>query len=154
MQRTAVFPGSFDPVTRGHESVVRRALPLFDRIIIAIGVNSSKTPFFPPEQRIEWLEQLFAGEPKVEVATYEGLTVDFCRIVNAGYILRGLRSAADLEFESSIAQMNRMMQPEVETVFLLCDPEFAPVSSTIVREIIRNGGDAGRFLPEGIQVAK
>ena len=152
MERIAVFPGSFDPVTRGHESIIRRALPLFDRIIVAIGENAEKRPLFPLERRKKWLEEIFGGENRVSVVTYSGLTVEFCRQVEAGYILRGLRSSADFEFERSIGQMNRHMQPGVETIFLLCDPEYTALSSSIVRDIIRNGGDASPFIPQGIQI--
>jgi pantetheine-phosphate adenylyltransferase len=152
MERIAVFPGSFDPITRGHASIIRRALPLFDKLIVAIGVNQEKKAFFPLERRISWLHQVFDGQPGIEISTYSGLTVDFCRKEKAGFIVRGLRSPADFEFERSIGQMNRMMLPAVETVFLLCDPEYAPVSSSIVRDIIRNGGDIRQFVPEGVNV--
>jgi pantetheine-phosphate adenylyltransferase len=152
MQRIAVFPGSFDPITRGHESIIRRALPLFDQIIIAIGENGGKNPFFSLEQRMNWLGMIFEGESGISIATYSGLTIDFCRKVNAKFILRGLRTAADFEFERGIGQMNRMMYPEIETVLLLCAPEYASVSSSIVRDIIRHGGDVGQFLPEGIVI--
>ena len=147
MQKIAVFPGSFDPVTRGHESVVRRALPLFDRIIIAIGENAGKQGYFPVEQRMEWLIRTFASEPKIEVKAYTGLTVHFCMAEGAQYILRGLRTSADFEFERGIGQMNRNIEPGIETVFLLCDPEYTALSSSIVREIHRHGGDIGQFLP-------
>ena len=152
MNRTAVFPGSFDPVTRGHLSVIRRALPLFDHLTIAIGTNVGKTAMFPLETRKEWLRRLFAGESRITIATYSGLTVDFCRKINAGYLLRGLRSSADFEFEKGIAQMNQLMAPEIETIFLLCDLLYAPISSSIVRDILRNGGDVSRFIPEGISI--
>ncbi|HNX86620.1 MAG TPA: pantetheine-phosphate adenylyltransferase [Bacteroidales bacterium] len=152
MNRTAVFPGSFDPVTRGHLSVIRRALPLFDHLTIAIGTNAGKTAMFPLETRKEWLLRLFAGEPRITIAAYSGLTVDFCRKINAGYLLRGLRSSADFEFEKGIAQMNQLMAPEIETIFLLCDLLYAPISSSIVRDILRNGGDVSRFIPEGISI--
>lgn len=152
MQRIAVFPGSFDPVTRGHESIVRRALPLFDRLIIAIGENGEKKSFFPLERRKAWLETIFSHEPRITVAIYEGLTVEFCRQSGAGYILRGLRTSADFEFERGIGQMNRLMHPAIETVFLLCEPEYASLSSSIVRDILRNGGDVSRFIPDGIEL--
>jgi pantetheine-phosphate adenylyltransferase len=152
MNRTAVFPGSFDPVTRGHLSVIRRALPLFDHLTIAIGTNAGKNTMFPLETRKEWLLRLFAGESRITITTYSGLTVDFCRKINACYLLRGLRSTADFEFEKGIAQMNQLMAPEIETIFLLCDPLYAPISSSIVRDILRNGGDVSRFIPEGISI--
>lgn len=150
----AVFPGSFDPVTLGHESIVKRALPLFDEVIIAIGNNSTKESLFPLSQRIEWIEKVFASEPKVKCDTYEGLTIDFCKKVNAGYILRGLRTSADFEFERGIAQMNRKMASSIETVFMLTTPELSAISSSIVRDIIRNGGDASGFLPGVVKTGK
>lgn len=150
MQRIAVFPGSFDPITRGHESVIKRALPLFDLLIVAIGENGTKKSFFTLEQRIAWLNLVFQNMQGIEIATYSGLTIDFCRKRNAEFIVRGLRTSADFEFEQGIGQMNKMMYPEVETVFLLCAPEFAPVSSSIVRDILRNGGDVRQFVPNGV----
>lgn len=152
MHKTAVFPGSFDPFTIGHESVVRRALSVFDKIIIAIGYNVEKKGYFPLEKRLEWIGNVFRGEPAVEVAWFSGLTVDFCRERNASFILRGLRTAADFEFERAIAQVNKAMEPEIETFFLLTRPEHTPINSTIVKDIIRNGGDASRFVPEGVRI--
>ena len=152
MERIAVFPGSFDPITRGHESIIRRALSIFDVVIVAIGENSGKKPYFTLSQRLEWLEMIFSDEPTVKISTFTGLTVDFCRKEKADFILRGLRTAADFEFERGIGQMNRMMFPDVETVFLLCEPEYASLSSSIVRDIIRNGGDVKQFVPEGVVV--
>ncbi len=151
MQKTALFPGSFDPITIGHESVVKRALPLFDKIIIAIGYNSTKEGYFSLEQRLEWIKLVFDNEPKIEVASFQGLTVDFCREVKAGFILRGLRTSADFEYERAVAQMNKVMLPEIESVFLLTLPEHTHINSTIVREIIRLGGNADAFLPEIIK---
>lgn len=151
MQRIAIFPGSFDPITKGHESVVKRALPLFDKIIIAIGVNAEKKDsFFSLEKRIEWIKQTFKNEPDVEVMEYSGLTVDFCKKMNARFILRGLRTSADFEFERAIAQTNRFLAKNIETIFLLTTPEHTPINSTIVREVYKNGGDACLFVPEGI----
>lgn len=152
MERISVFPGSFDPITRGHESVIRRALPLFDKIIVAIGENGEKKSFFPLEQRLGWLRDIFAGEPKIEITSYTGLTVDFCQKHNIPFILRGLRTAADFEFERGIGQMNKLMVPGIETVFLLCEPEYASLSSSIVRDIIRNGGDVRKFIPERVKL--
>jgi pantetheine-phosphate adenylyltransferase len=150
MQRIAVFPGSFDPITRGHESVIRRALCLFDQVIVAIGENGEKNTFFPLDRRLKWLEGIFTDEPGIKIATYTGLTVDFCRSEKATFILRGLRTSADFEFERGIGQMNKMLYPDIETVFLLCAQEYASLSSSIVRDIIRHGGDARQFVPDAV----
>jgi len=147
MERIAVFPGSFDPFTIGHESIVKRALPLFDKIVIAVGQNVSKSSFLPLDKRLEWIREIFMQEPKVEVYPYKGLTVDFCRQVKARYILRGLRTAADFEYERAVGQVNKALDAEIETVYLLTDPQYSFINSTMVREIIRNGGDANIFLP-------
>ncbi len=152
MDKITVFPGSFDPITRGHESVIKRALLLFDKVIVAVGENGEKKPFFSLERRIEWLHLIFDTEPKIEILTYTGMTIDFCRKEKASFILRGLRTAADFEFERSIGQMNKLMYPEIDTVFLLCAPEYASLSSSIVRDIIRNGGDVKQFVPEGVNI--
>ncbi|CAN5409031.1 pantetheine-phosphate adenylyltransferase [soil metagenome] len=151
-KRIAIFPGSFDPITKGHENILKRALPLFDEIIVSIGKNSSKQNYFSLEQREKWIKQVFANEPKVKVETYTGLTIDFCKKMNANFILRGLRTSADFEFEKSIAQNNNVMAPQIETVFILPIPELSAINSTIVRDIIRNGGDASPFVPSGIDV--
>jgi pantetheine-phosphate adenylyltransferase len=151
MERIAVFPGSFDPITRGHESIIRRAIPLFDQIIIAIGENQEKKSFFTIEQRIKWIEAVFADEPAVSVQSYKGLTVDFCSQVNAKFLLRGLRTSADFEFERSIGQINKTLNPSLETVFLLTMPEHTALNSSIVRDIIRNGGDPSQFVPDAVK---
>ncbi len=151
-KRIAIFPGSFDPITKGHENILRRALPLFDEIIIAIGKNSSKQSYFNVEQREAWIKQVFANEPKVKVETYSGLTIEFCKKMNAHYILRGLRTSADFEFEKSIAQNNNVMAPDIETIFILPIPEYSAINSTIVRDIIRNDGDVSHFVPKGIDL--
>lgn len=152
MQKTAVFPGSFDPFTIGHYDIVKRGLPLFDKLIIAIGVNSQKQYFFSSEKRIEMLSVLFKDEKKIAIKEYEGLTIDFCRSEGANYILRGLRTSADFEFERGIAQMNSSMAPEIETVFIISQPQFSHVNSTIVREILKYGGDVNAFLPQGLNL--
>ena len=151
-KRIAIFPGSFDPITKGHENILRRALPLFDEIIIAIGKNSSKQNYFPIGKREKWIKQVFANEPKVRVEAYTGLTIDFCKKMKANYILRGLRTSADFEFEKSIAQNNNIMAPEIETIFILPIPKLSAINSTIVRDIVRNGGDASPFVPKGIDL--
>ena len=154
MEKIAIFPGSFDPFTIGHESVVRRAMKLFDKIIIMIGYNTNKQPFFPLEKRLKWINEIFDEDDNIAVETYEGLTVDFCKKVGAQYILRGLRTSADFEFERAIAQVNKQMYPEIETVFLLTIPEHTPINSTIVRDIIMHGGDASRFLPRRLKMSE
>jgi pantetheine-phosphate adenylyltransferase len=150
MERVAIFPGSFDPFTIGHEAIVKRAIPLFDKIIIAIGYNSAKKGFFPLEKRETWIKEIFKDYPSVTVDRYEGLTADYCLKINAKYILRGLRTAADFEYERAIGQMNKMLNHDIETVFMLTKPEHSPISSTIVREVIRHGGDASQFVPKEI----
>ncbi|SHF73372.1 Phosphopantetheine adenylyltransferase [Mariniphaga anaerophila] len=150
--KTAIFPGSFDPFTIGHESIVRRALPMFDKIIVMIGFNANKKSFYPLEKRLKWINQVFKDDDRVEVTVYEGLTVDFCKQVNANYILRGLRTSSDFEYERAIAQMNKKMHPEIETFFLLTLPEHTPVNATIIRDIVFHGGDASMFLPKGLNM--
>ena len=147
-----MYPGSFDPITKGHEDIIKRALPLFDKIIVAIGVNANKKYMFSLEERTNWIRQTFNFEDKVEVANYEGLTVNFCRNKNASFIIRGLRNAEDFQFESSIAQMNKELAPEVDTLFYVTSPELSAYSSTIVRDIVRNGGDVTKFIPNAIQI--
>jgi pantetheine-phosphate adenylyltransferase len=154
MEKIAIFPGSFDPFTVGHESIVRRSVSLFDTIIVAVGVHSGKQPLMSVASRVAMINEVFRDDDKVTCASFEGLTVDFCRKVNANYMLRGIRTAADFEYERAIAQINKKMLPDVESVFLLTNPEHTPVNSTIIRDIIRNGGDASQFLPEGIDIKK
>jgi pantetheine-phosphate adenylyltransferase len=148
MQKIAVFPGSFDPFTKGHENVINRSLPLFDMIYIAIGHNSEKRNFFTLEQRLKMIGKLYQEEPRIVLDHYVGLTVDYCKKIGAQYLLRGLRTAADFEYERAIAQINRKMNPGVETIFILAVPEYTPVNSTIIREILKYGGDASQFLPD------
>jgi pantetheine-phosphate adenylyltransferase len=152
MERIAVFPGSFDPITIGHESIIRRACSLFDRIIVAIGENAEKQSYFDIDRRLGFIEQTFADEQKVSVAKYSGLTVDFCKKVGAQYLLRGLRTSADFEFERSIGQVNKKLYPEIETIFLLTAPEHTSLNSSIVRDILRNGGDASPFVPAAVSL--
>lgn len=152
MEKVAVFPGTFDPFTVGHEALVKRSLNLFDKVIVAVGKNLSKKTLFSIEQRLAMVNEVFASEHSVEVVGYEGLTVDFCHKVGAQYLLRGLRTAADFEYERAIGQINKAMRPEIETVFMLTSPEHTPVNSTIVRDIIINKGDASKFLPKAINI--
>jgi pantetheine-phosphate adenylyltransferase len=147
MERIAVFPGSFDPFTIGHESIVRRVLGLFDKIIIAVGVNTNKTDFFPLEKRLQWIKEVFEYDENISVCSYTGLTVDFCKQNGAKFIIRGLRTSADFEYERAIAQVNRAMNEDIETIFILTLPEHTAITSTLIRDIIRQGGDASKFLP-------
>ncbi len=152
MKKVAVFPGSFDPFTRGHEGIIIRALSLFDEIIIAVGVNALKKNFYSLGTRKEMISKVFENEPRIIVDQYEGLTVDFCINNGATFLLRGLRTAADFEFERAIGQVNKAMAPGIESVFLLTVPEHSFINSTIVRDIIKNGGDASRFVPAAINL--
>ena len=147
--KKAVFPGSFDPITLGHVDIIKRALPLFDEIIIAIGVNAKKNYMFSIEERKKFIENAFFAEDKISVQTYTGLTVDYCKTINADFILRGLRNPADFEFEKAIAQTNRKLSG-IETVFLLTSAETSFISSSIVRDIMRNNGDASAFIPKSV----
>ena len=152
MANIAVFPGSFDPITKGHESVVRRSLPLFDEIIIGIGYNTNKHYFFSQDRREHFIKKTFEGEAKIKVIRYSGLTVEFCKQIGAQYILRGLRTSADFEFERAIAQMNNKMNPDVETVFLVSDPALSHISSTIIRDILLYQGDVSAFVPAAVKI--
>ncbi|WP_108867918.1 pantetheine-phosphate adenylyltransferase [Aquimarina aquimarini] len=149
--RRAVFPGSFDPITLGHYDIIERGLTLFDEIILAIGVNAEKKYMFSLEQRKQFIEEAFINEPKIKVMTYQGLTVDFCKKQNAQFILRGLRNPGDFEFEKAIAHTNRKMS-EIETVFLLTSSGKSYISSSIVRDVIRNGGDVSGLVPDTVRV--
>ncbi|HEX2617779.1 MAG TPA: pantetheine-phosphate adenylyltransferase [Flavobacteriales bacterium] len=151
-QRIAVFPGSFDPVTIGHESIVRRALPLFDKLVVAMGANTTKKYLFPTEQRLEWLRAAFKDLPNVEVMSFTGLTADLCQRLGARYIVRGLRNSTDHGNERSIALMNHALRG-VETIFLPALPEHAHISSTIVRELLANNADVSAFVPAAVRIA-
>lgn len=152
MSRIAVFPGSFDPITLGHYDLVERALPLFDKIVIAIGVNSQKKYLYDLEQRKAWIAEVFKAFPQVSVDSFEGLTAHYCNNIGARYLLRGLRNASDFDYEKTISQLNSIVGHGIETVFLISPPAYSHISSTIVREIIRGGGDASPFLPAGIDI--
>src|SRR5678815_3190758 len=145
-----LFPGTFDPVTLGHIDIILRAKPLFKTIIIGVGRNSAKTPMFSAEQRLQWFEDIFKDEPGITAAIYEGLTINFCKKVGARFILRGIRYVSDFEYEKAIADANRTLDKGIETFFLTGEPKYTSVGSTIVRDIIRNGGDASPFLPDAV----
>jgi pantetheine-phosphate adenylyltransferase len=149
--RIAVFPGTFDPITLGHTDIIDRSLELFDKVVVGIGINTNKKPMFELEQRIQWIENIYAGNNKVTVKSYEGLTVNFCETVQAQFIIRGLRTVGDFEFEKAIADMNQMLNPQIETFFLACSAKYSSYSSTMVRDVIRNNGDSSLFLPMEIK---
>ena len=151
-KKIAVFPGSFSPFTKGHQSIVNRALPLFDEIIISVGINSSKNDYFSIQEKVQWIEKVFAKEDKVKVMRYEGLTIDHCIDVKANYILRGLRDSHDFKYEKGIAQMNHSMQNNIETIFIITEAKYSHISSTLVRDIIKNGGDVSQFVPKEIKL--
>ena len=148
MQRICLFPGTFDPVTLGHTDIINRALPLFDKMIIGIGRNINKEPMFSDQQRLQWVRDIYRTNDKVEAVIYDGLTVDCCQKVGANFILRGIRYVNDFEYEKAIADMNRSLANNIETVFLTCLPQYTSVASTLVRDVIRNGGAVADFLPE------
>lgn len=151
MQRIALFPGTFDPMTLGHVDIINRSLDLFDKIVIGIGTNINKKPMYSEQQRVDWIREIYKDEPRVEARIYEGLTVNFCKEISAGYIIRGIRFVSDFEYEKTIADMNRSLDDSIETIFLTCLPKYSSVASTLVRDVIRNGGDASMFLPEVIR---
>lgn len=146
--RIALFPGTFDPVTFGHIDIIERSVPLFDKVYIGIGLNANKKPMFSAEQRQGWLQSLFQHEPKIESLVYEGLTVDCCKRIGAQYIIRGIRYVNDFEYEKAIADMNRSLDDGIETIFLTCLPKYTSVASTLVRDVLRYGGDVSQFVPD------
>lgn len=147
MKRICLFPGTFDPVTLGHTDIIDRALPLFDKLVIGIGRNSNKDPMFSEKQRLSWVRDIYKNNGKVDVVVYDGLTVDCCKKVKANFILRGIRYVNDFEYEKAIADMNRSIANNIETIFLTCLPQYTSVASTLVRDVLRNGGDVSQFLP-------
>lgn len=148
MDKICLFPGTFDPVTLGHTDIIDRALPLFDKLYIGLGRNSNKVPMYSEAQRLEWLRAIYKDNSKVEVIAYDGLTVDCCKQVGAGFVLRGIRYVNDFEYEKAIADMNRSLEDSVETIFLTCLPKYTFIASTLIRDVIRNGGEVAQFLPE------
>jgi pantetheine-phosphate adenylyltransferase len=151
MQRICLFPGTFDPITKGHVDVIERSVSLFDKLVIGVGINSAKQPMFTVEQRCDWMREIFKNDSRIEVTGYEGLTIDYCQKIGAKYILRGIRYIADFEYEKAIADMNRMLAPDIETLFLTCSPEYSTISSTLVRDVIRNKGNASLFVPKEVK---
>ncbi len=148
--KIALFPGSFDPVTKAHVDILKRSISLFDKVIIGIGINSTKQALLSIEARKKMLEAVFADEPKVEIQTYSGLTVDFCKEIGANYMIRGIRTVSDFEYEKAIAQMNHALVPEIESIFIVSKPGYSSISSTIVRDILRNKGDISQFVPKEV----
>lgn len=147
MERICLFPGTFDPVTMGHIDIINRAIPLFDKLVIGIGRNVNKVPMFSEEQRLSWLLEIYKDEPRVTAVVYDGLTVNCCKMVGANFILRGIRYVNDFEYEKAIADMNRSIDGHIETIFLTCLPQFTSVASTLVRDVLKNGGNVSQFLP-------
>ncbi len=148
--KICLFPGTFDPITLGHTDIIDRALPLFDKVVIGIGRNSNKQPMFSEQQRIDWLTEIYKGNDKVEAVLYDGLTVDCCKTIGANFILRGIRYVNDFEYEKAIADMNRSIANDIETIFLTCLPQYTSVASTLVRDVLKNGGDVSKFLPAAV----
>jgi pantetheine-phosphate adenylyltransferase len=146
--RIALFPGTFDPITIGHLDIIDRSLPLFDKLVIGIGRNANKEPMFSEEQRKSWVKEIYKGNVKVDAIVYEGLTINACKEVGANFILRGIRYVNDFEYEKAIADMNRALNKNIETVFLTCLPQYTSVASTLVRDVLRNGGDVTPFVPK------
>lgn len=151
--KVCLFPGTFDPITLGHTDIINRALPLFDKVVIGIGRNVNKTPMFSEEQRLGWIQEIYAGDARVEAVVYEGLTVECCKKVGANFILRGIRYVNDFEYEKAIADMNRSINGHIETIFLTCLPQYTSVASTLVRDVLKNGGDVSQFLPAEVNLS-
>jgi len=148
--KIAVFPGSFDPITKGHVNILERALPLFDKVIVAVGVNTIKTTLFTLEQRLDWLNRVFGKYPNVEITHFEGLTAEYCKKIGAKFLVRGIRNASDFDYEKTISQLNNILADGLETVFLISLPEYSHISSTIVREIVKGKGNVSPFIPAEI----
>jgi pantetheine-phosphate adenylyltransferase len=148
--RICLFPGTFDPITYGHIDIIDRSLRLFDKLVIGIGINANKQPMFSAEQRVTWIKAIYKNEPRIDCVTYDGLTVECCKRIKAQYILRGIRYVSDFEYEKAIADMNRSLDGGIETIFLTCLPKYTSVASTLVRDVIRNGGDVSQFVPDAV----
>jgi pantetheine-phosphate adenylyltransferase len=145
--KIALFPGSFDPVTKAHVDIVKRSVDLFDKVYIGIGINSGKEGFLSIEKREQMLRAVFADEDRIHIIAYEGLTVDFCKSINAAFMIRGIRTVSDFEYEKAIAQMNHALAPDIESIFIVSKPGYSSISSTIVREIMKYNGDVSQFIP-------
>ncbi|MBK9719032.1 MAG: pantetheine-phosphate adenylyltransferase [Saprospiraceae bacterium] len=152
--KIAVIPGSYDPITFGHIDIIRRALPLFDEVIVAIGINSQKKNLFSLDERIRWIQEIFKDEPKVKVDHFEGLTLHYCQKMGAKYLVRGIRNATDFDYERTISQIHNTIATDLETLFFIAKPELSHISSTIVRELILGGGDISAFVPDLVSVKK
>jgi pantetheine-phosphate adenylyltransferase len=146
--KVALFPGSFDPVTKAHVDIVKRSVSLFDKVYIGIGVNSSKAGFLSVEKREQMLRAVFQADERIHIVAYEGLTVNFCKSIGAAYMIRGIRTVSDFEYEKAIAQMNHSLDPEIESIFIVSKPGYSSISSSIVREIMRYSGDVSQFIPK------
>lgn len=153
MSRICLFPGTFDPITLGHVDIINRSLNLFDKLIIGIGTNANKLSMFSSEQRVSWIKQIYKDNAKVEAIVYDGLTVDCCKKLGAKYILRGIRYVSDFEYEKAIADMNRSLDNDIETIFLTCLPKYTSVASTLVRDVLRNKGNVDQFLPDAVKTS-
>jgi len=151
--KICLFPGTFDPVTLGHIDIINRAIPLFDKVVVGIGRNANKVPMFSEELRLQWLKTIYVNEPRVDALVYEGLTVECCKLVGAQFILRGIRYVNDFEYEKAIADMNRSIDGHIETIFLTCLPQYTSVASTLVRDVLKNGGDVSQFLPQPVNAS-
>lgn len=147
--KIALFPGSFDPITIAHVDIIKRSVSLFDKVVIGIGRNSNKNALLSVDTRVQMMQAVFADEPKIEVTAYEGLTINFCKEIGALYMLRGIRTVSDFEYEKAIAQMNHELEPSIESIFILSNPGYSSISSTIVRDILRHNGDISKFVPKG-----
>ncbi|TAE38463.1 MAG: pantetheine-phosphate adenylyltransferase [Sphingobacteriales bacterium] len=146
----ALFPGSFDPITKAHVDILKRALPLFDKVYVSVGLNSNKTALLSVDVRVQMLKQVFIDSPKIEITTYEGLTVAYCKSIGATHMIRGIRTVSDFEYEKAIAQMNHALEPEIESIFIVSKPGYSSISSSIVREILRYSGDVEQFVPAAV----
>ena len=151
--KIALFPGSFDPVTKAHVDIVKRSVSLFDKVYIGIGVNSTKKGLLSVAQRENMLRAVFANDDRIHIIAYEGLTVNFCKSIGANYMIRGIRTVSDFEYEKAIADMNRSIDGHIETIFLTCLPQYTSVASTLVRDVLRNGGNVSQFLPEAVNLS-